>query len=440
MKLNHKLIFLKILLLYYIKNSVATNEELQIKSILTKKSTEQFITMKHCNTNQKLWSNWAGNQKCCIKKIFYPKTKEELLENIKSAVNNNKKIRVVGSGHSWSNLICNKDYLISLKNLNNILSVDKEKNEVKVQAGITLKRLNEELDKLNLAIPNQAAVMNITLAGAVSTATHGTGHTGTFSSFIKEIELITADGETYILSEEQNPDIFKTALVSFGSLGIIYSYTIKCIPQFFLKLERNIMTTSELISNYKKLHNENNYFQFDWNPTTDEVAILKWNQVDETKEINGTKSFEALSSRFTGGKRLEEEIAIPFNELPNALKDLKKIYSKYRNKEYKIGDLLVRFVNMDNAYLSPASNSNVVYLSISTPVEKKYIKFYQEYENLLQKYKGKPHWGKLNFLDYKKASKIYGKGFVKFLEIRNKLDPHGIFLNNYVRKLIEKKT
>jgi len=124
--------------------------------------------------------------------------------------------------------------LISLKKLNHILSIDLATMQVRVEAGITIKDLNKQLESYGLSLANQSATAEITLGGALSTASHGTGHTGTFSSFVIEIELMTADGIVHKVSPNSDSHIFNAASVSLGAIGIIYAVTLKCEPLFFV--------------------------------------------------------------------------------------------------------------------------------------------------------------------------------------------------------------
>src|SRR5207248_777417 len=115
-----------------------------------------------------------------------------------------------------------------------------------------------------LALSNLPVIGGVTLAGALCTATHGTGHSGTLSSFITQIELITADGKVHILSLQDTPEIFKAASVSLGALGVIYSVTMQCEPLFMLEYAESKMSLNELLVSYNQLLQQSDYFQFRW--------------------------------------------------------------------------------------------------------------------------------------------------------------------------------
>jgi FAD/FMN-containing dehydrogenase len=160
--------------------------------------------------------NWAGNLEFNPKSIRYPNSEEEII----SIVNEGKKIRVVGTGHSWTSLISTDDILISLDKYQGVTAVDG--NVATVRAGTKLHQLGEELFKHNLAQPNMGDIDSQSIAGAASTGTHGTGLTlQSISNQIVELTLITAKGERVVCSDKENPDLFNAARVSFGTLGII---------------------------------------------------------------------------------------------------------------------------------------------------------------------------------------------------------------------------
>ncbi len=281
--------------------------------------------------NQKTWSNWLGNATCAICEYEEPSTLEELQDHITDAASRHLPLKVVGKGYSRNDIACTEGKLLNLKHFNHILSVDDENHFVQVEAGITLEELNEQLFTYGLTLANQPAMAKMSLAGALCTAVHGTGHTGTLASLIKEIKLITADGILRTLSSNSDSEAFAAAKVSLGTLGIIY---------------------------------------------------------------NGVE----------------------------------------------IKDIVVRFVEADkNTYLSPASEA-VAYIAIGSPCGHQYIAFYRELEDILFQYQGKPHWGKILFLDHEKAAMLYGINLQKFIQVKQRLDPRGIFSNPFTDKILKNKS
>jgi FAD/FMN-containing dehydrogenase len=118
-----------------------------------------------------LFRNWAGNLSAVAPHYYQPETEGELI----AAVKGHRKVRMVGTGHSWSALVPSHEALISLDKYNKVIALDKEKKQLTVQAGIKLWQLNEYLDAQGMALINLGSIARQSVAGAISTATHGSG-------------------------------------------------------------------------------------------------------------------------------------------------------------------------------------------------------------------------------------------------------------------------
>ena len=121
------------------------------------------------------WRNWAENQKSHPSVIERPSSESEVIAVVNRAVSNKQRVKVVGSGHSFTGIAVPDEVMIDLSKLNRIVDVDRARGLVTVQAGIVLSDLNAHLEAQGLSMPNLGDVTYQTLAGAVSTSTHGTG-------------------------------------------------------------------------------------------------------------------------------------------------------------------------------------------------------------------------------------------------------------------------
>lgn len=390
---------------------------------------------------QEMWSNWCGNQVCKVQKIYYPQTLEQLQENVLNAAMNKYTIRAFGTGFSFSDLVCTNGALITLQYLNKILSLDLEKKLVRVEAGITLKELNNFLDSQNLTLPNQAAVADITLGGAISTAVHGTGKTGTLSSFIVAIDIVTADGLLQTFTAKSNPEYFNAAIVSLGALGIIYSVTLQCEDLFWVTSHQEAVELDYFLANYLILKNQNDFSQFFYNTKTKQVIISSCNRIQQALTINKptVKCFEAQANyqiQENDREFVVQEIAVPMNYLPQALIETQNLMLAYQQNGIAFeDDIVIRFVQTDNGYLSPASAQDSAYLNVAIVAQGSYLDFCRDFEDAMLALNGRPHWGKINFVNYTKALNAYGEKLTKFIAIKNALDPQGVFSNDYIQKI-----
>lgn len=382
------------------------------------------------------WVNCIGNQVCHPAEYCEPKTLEELQEAVKKAASGHYRVHAVGGGYSISDVACTEGCLLSLKRLNKILSIDVERMLVCAEAGITLQELNEKLAEKGLSLSNQAAISQITLGGGLSTGVHGTGHTGTLSSFVKEMDLVTAEGALSRLSESSDGDAFAAAKVGLGALGVIYAVTLQCEPLFYLNVVTEVTDFENIIKNYKTLHRASDFFQFSWNIETDAVVITRWNRAAPSS--TSMAAHRALSWHVIdeSDRDLFSEIAVPIDALPGALRTLKELTKKFEKAGAKVAEINVRFIEQDkDAYLSPASTGPVACLAFSLSERDKYLHFYQELEEAMRAHRGRPHWGKINFLDHETALTLYGEGLQKFIAVKKRLDPSGLFSNPFTDRL-----
>ena len=161
------------------------------------------------------WQNWSGSVRAQPRQVVKPGSINELKQRIAVYARDGRHVRFVGSGHSFTPLVQSDDVLMSLDNLQGIESIDAERGIVSVRGGTKLKLLGEMLLAHGLAQENLGDIDVQSIAGAISTGTHGTGVSfGSLSTQIEGITLVTADGELLECSPEQHPDIFNAAQVS----------------------------------------------------------------------------------------------------------------------------------------------------------------------------------------------------------------------------------
>ncbi len=393
------------------------------------------------------WVNCKGNQTCSPEVYLEPSTVEELCDSIQQNAIEGRKVRAIGNGHSVNDIGCSEGCLLNLKHLNHILSINTEEKTVRVEAGILIGDLNELLAVHSLSLPNQAAIAELTLGGAITTAVHGSGHTGSLSSFIKEFELITADGVLHKFSLDSDPEVFSALCVGLGSLGIIYAVTVQCESLFYVNATTRTTDIETIVKSYTNIHAANDFCHFLWNVETGRVVIKEWNRCSEDDLSKNTGNehipcYQALAWDVVDKKNkdLFSEIAIPVNEVPYAIQAIHELVLTRKISEVKVYDIYIRFVESEpHALLSPSSQEPVAYFTFSLSEGNKFMNLYKEFEEIMDKYKGRPHWGKINFLDVQKVSDLYGKNVETFLRVKHRLDPQEIFSNEFTDRLFTLK-
>ena len=168
------------------------------------------------------WKNWAGNEIAHPTSIENPRTEEELISIIRQAADRGEKVKVPGSGHSFTPAAVTDGRLVRIESLQGIRSIDREKLEVRVGAGTTLNALNRLLATEGLAMANLGDIAYQTVAGAISTSTHGTGVKLTgLAAQVVGMRLVDGHGNLIECDANKNSDVLEMARVSVGVLGAI---------------------------------------------------------------------------------------------------------------------------------------------------------------------------------------------------------------------------
>jgi len=214
------------------------------------------------------WSNCIGNQKAFPLNIFRPTTLAEVVAIIKRAESENRKVRAVGSGHSFSDIALTDDFLIDTHGLKKVLTLDTDALKagvqtstlVEVECGITIADVNDRLDEMGLALINMGAHTAQTVVGALSTSTHGSGLSlGSAASFVRSIVVAASEGKVYRIEPangitdadkfrskhsgvelRQDDDWFKSVVISLGCMGVVYSVTVQVREKYWLRETRTL--------------------------------------------------------------------------------------------------------------------------------------------------------------------------------------------------------
>lgn len=174
-------------------------------------------------------TNWAGNLRYAASRLHRP----ESIEELQAIVARSRRVKVVGSRHSFSDIADTTGEHVSLEKLNRILALDPDARLVQVQGGITYGELARHLDRHGFALHNLASLPHITVAGAIATATHGSGDAlGNLATAVVAIELVTDDGSRVTFSRREHPAEFAGVVVNLGALGVVASLTLAVEPSY----------------------------------------------------------------------------------------------------------------------------------------------------------------------------------------------------------------
>jgi len=425
------------------------------------------------------WKNWAGNQKSHPVRVEKPSSESDVVAIVKRAALNNQKVKAVGSGHSFTGIAVPNEVMIDLTRFNRVTNVDLARGLVTVQAGIVLSELNAQLERHQLSMPNLGDVTYQTLAGALSTSTHGTGlqRTG-LAAQIVAFRMVTATGDVLICSEHENQEVFHCGRVSLGALGVLTEVSLNVVPAFNLRAVEQTMRIDDVLRNFTQLITDNDFFEFYWVPHT-KWALTKANNVS-TDAIDSPSRFATwynkmflenyafgllcrlgrlfpklipklatiipssgrveyvnISHRIFSSKRLvkfyEMEYSISLEALVPALREVMQMVA---DRGFKISfPVEVRCTASDNIPLSTSTGRQSAYIAVHMFKGTEYAEYFSAVEAILRKYEGRPHWGKIHNLDASQISRLYPE-YQRFIEVRNQLDPEGVFTNDYLRRVL----
>jgi FAD-linked oxidoreductase len=425
------------------------------------------------------WSNWSGSVTASPAAIRYPTSVSEIIAIVQECRERGCDMRVVGAGHSFTPLAWTDGVLISLDRYTGLEHVDPVMAQAIVRAGTQIKALGELLFTHGLAQANLGDIDMQSIAGAISTGTHGSGATlGSISTQVLGLTLVSAAGELIECSETHNRDIFKAAQVSLGALGIITSVTLQLLPAYRLDYTWQRQTLDECLSNIEDYRRDNRNFEFFWLPYSDGTLTKRMNVTDApAREKHALRQFNELvlengvfwafselcrrfpaaspqvgallSHLISGGRDVnyshkifatprllkfqEMEYSLPAVNLTAALRAIDACIR--RNRFLVHFPIECRFVRADDIYLSPASGRDSAYLAVHMYKGMEYRAYFDATEAILRAYGGRPHWGKMHSLTARELRPLYPH-WDDFKAVRRQLDPDGVFLNAYLRTLL----
>ena len=423
------------------------------------------------------WQNWSGYQHGLPAERLAPESLDALVEAMRAAPG---PIRPVGAGHSFTPLVpADGGTLLSLRNFEGVLAHDAGTLTATVGGGTRLADLGEPLERIGQALPNMPDIDKQTLAGAIATATHGTGASlGAMHSYVTALQLVTPRGEVIDCSRERRPDVFAAALVSVGSLGVITQCTLQNVPAHRLKRRVWMEPLDSMLERFDELVAKHHSFEFYVVPSSDHAVVYAIDPTDEpvrprddvASDNESVRLLKAGRDWLSWAPRLRRwvtntadeyvsaaaeavdaswrifpsEREVRFNEmeyhlprehlLPTLRKVRETLDQRHPEIFFPIEVRVVRGVG-DGALLSPFQGHAV---SGSIAVHHSHVEdplpYFADIEPLFREASGRPHWGKMNTLGAADFAALYPR-WQEFLDVRAALDPEGKMLNPYLRKV-----
>eukprot|EP00602_Paraphysomonas_sp_CaronLab_P004792 CAMPEP_0185021352 /NCGR_PEP_ID=MMETSP1103-20130426/4039_1 /TAXON_ID=36769 /ORGANISM="Paraphysomonas bandaiensis, Strain Caron Lab Isolate" /LENGTH=441 /DNA_ID=CAMNT_0027552829 /DNA_START=32 /DNA_END=1357 /DNA_ORIENTATION=- len=415
-----------------------------------------------------LYSDWDKLMTCHPLTYTLPSTEDQIISHIHSSKYNNETLKIVGAGHSFSGIQLTDGNMISLDRYNRILKttyMSTGEALVEVQAGIRLRDLNDQLEAMNLAIENLGATAAQSLAGAISTGTHGTGAAlGSISTQIKSMRVIDSDGMIHIASDEDDAELLAAARAGLGAVGVISTLTLRTVPLFRMRKTQVSYDLSALLQDLPDLLNTYDRLQWWFTPYTSDATLLTrevttdsispaaggqagcWSSLptaaSECVDVSYKTMVDSIDHYEDRDLYTEMEMFIPVEYTQAAVLDFIAFQESVKDKHDPDVELFtgVRYVAADDILLSPLYRRNSSVISFIVIGDKDKTGSTQEFEMYSrgleaiceEKYEGRAHWGKVNYMNADIVRTSYGKNYDRFMEVKKRMDPNNMFTNDYL--------
>jgi alditol oxidase len=408
--------------------------------------------------------NWAGNYSYLAAQLIEPATTIELKQLIRAL----PRIKALGTRHSFNSIADSEGAQVSLALLRDKV-IDRESQRVTVGAGVTYGELAPWLDAQGFAVANLASLPHISVAGAYTTATHGSGiANGCLSTAVSAVELVDGAGEVVHLSRAAQPEIFSGAVVSLGALGIVTSVTLDLVPSFdiaqtvyenlsFDELERNFHAivsagySVSLFTDWQKHRVAQAWVKrriekaaptvtlgnfFGATRQTAELHPLPGHSAENCTAQLGVPGpwYERLPHfrmDFTpsSGAELQSEYFVPLAHAYDAIRAVEGLRERITPHLF-ISEL--RTVAADDLWLSMAYRRDSLAIHFTwKPETEAVLALLPEIEARLEPFQARPHWGKLFTTRPSRFGELYPR-WIEFRDLMARFDPAGRLRNDFL--------
>jgi FAD-linked oxidoreductase len=430
-----------------------------------------------------MWQSWSGLTTAHPTQELAPADTGEVVDAVLAARERGLRVKMVGAGHSFTDIAVTDGLLLRPDELVGIRSVDREAMTVTVLAGTPLHELNRRLRGLGLGLHNMGDIDRQTVAGAIATGTHGTGgQSASLSAQVAGLEVVTGEGALVQARPGGTVDeaaLFGAGRLGLGALGILTAVTLSVEPAFALHAVEEPMSWGRVVEDFDALASAHHHFEAYWFPHTDRMLTKRNDRtLDAVRPLSRLRSYvddellsntlfgglnrlgnavpatipainrvasRALTARtysdaaprvFTSSRRVvfrEMEYAVPREAGMQALREVRALIDA---RGWRIGfPVEVRHAPRDDVWLSTAYDRDSVYLAFHVNARTDHTAYFAGVEEVLRTYDGRPHWGKLHTLGAGDLATTYPR-FGEFLALRDRVDPDRLFTNPYLDRVL----
>jgi FAD/FMN-containing dehydrogenase len=399
------------------------------------------------------WTNWVGNQSFTPARHAAPRSEDEVAALVREAAGQGMGVRTVGAGHSFTPVVETDGLLLDLSALSGVVSADPLRRRAVARAGTPIHGFYEPLWERGLALRNQGDIDDQHIAGAVATATHGSGIGNTcLSGVVRGVSLVTPDGSVRHIGEDE-PRLLRAAQVSVGTLGVMTELELEVAEAYRLSEQIDVWSWQEVMDRWEELVHGHRHFGFFWMPSEESAALYNIGGHGAMTDRCYVKIYDEATpdqpDSAEPGRRIDRCYRIypmvydpNFHELeyfvalergPEALGAMRELM--LASLPDSVYPLEVRTVGRDDAFLSPNYKTATTVISVSGTPATDYWDYLRSVDSLLAQFDARVHWGKLHFLTPERLHALYPEAG-EFIAVRRELDPEGVFLNDHLRPLL----
>ena len=409
--------------------------------------------------------NWAGNLEYSTDRLYSATS----VEQVRSYVKKQSNLKVLGTRHCFNNIADSTDNFLSVKSMDEVVRLDPEARTVTVEAGVTYGQLCPQLHNKGFALHNLASLPHISIAGACTTATHGSGEkNGNLATAVSALEIVTAAGEVVKLSRQQDGQAFLGAVVGLGALGVITKLTLDIQPTFMMRQYVYLnLPLAELKDHFDAIQSSGYSVSLftDWqNQRINELwiksrvelgqafnatpeffgaqrATRNLHPIAELSAENCTEQMGVLGPWYerlphfrmgftpSAGKELQSEYFVPRQHAVEAILAVERLRDQV-GPHLMISE--IRTIAADKLWLSPCYEQPCITIHFTWKQDWPAVrKLLPVIEKELAPFKARPHWGKLFTISPAELKSIY-KRLPDFIELSKKYDPQGKFRNEFL--------
>ncbi|GAB2511917.1 D-arabinono-1,4-lactone oxidase [Paramicrobacterium agarici] len=429
-----------------------------------------------------IWRNWGRTEKAKPIRVERPRTASAVQRAVVAAAGSGIPIKAVGASHSFSGIAAPAGVLLELDDLTGLIDVDERERLATFSAGTRLRDIPRLLARHGLAMENLGDIDSQSIAGAISTGTHGTG--AAFRGLAAQVAgatLVTGTGEIMRVDAGSNPELLPAVALSLGALGILVDVTVRCVPAFDLAAVEKPERLDDVLDTLDERVARADHFEFYWFPHT-ETALTKTNTrmpsgaarrplppvkrwLDDTVVSNGlfrvtcglgsavpavTPTVNRLADKLTGNREFtdashlvfttkrtvrfaEMEYALPAEHVAAALREVKELID--RSGWTVSFPVEVRFAASDDLWMSTATGRETGYIAVHRYARESPAEYFRAVEAIMRGLAGRPHWGKMHWRDAESLRESYPR-FDDFAAVRDRLDPARLFRNAYLDRVL----